>query len=215
MKKELSEKMNKFSVGLGLFDYINPIFYSITTFVIAKRMIEVEPSIISTIFIIGAIISLIFGFTIPTVKLLVGLGKFKFKMPVNLVFFVNTGILISGLSLFKYVLDVKIITLAIILFVILLLLGLIYFMKRKFNTIAVLTGAFGYILIYSSLIITAIESGIVFSIVCYVLAICFFLSLCGVGIKANLKDPKIHWILEISNVLCQGLVTFGTIFLLK
>ena len=39
--------------------------------------------------------------------------------------------------------------------------------------------------------------------------------LCGIGIKANLKDPKIHWKIEILNVVCQGLVTIGTIMLLN
>ena len=37
----------------------------------------------------------------------------------------------------------------------------------------------------------------------------------GIGIKANLKNPKVHWIIEISNVICQFLVAFGTIILFK
>ncbi len=35
----------------------------------------------------------------------------------------------------------------------------------------------------------------------------------GLGIKANLKNPKIHWLIEISNVMCQGLVAMATIML--
>ena len=37
--------------------------------------------------------------------------------------------------------------------------------------------------------------------------------LCGIGIKANLKNPKVHWVIEISNVICQGLVALGTFLL--
>jgi hypothetical protein len=37
--------------------------------------------------------------------------------------------------------------------------------------------------------------------------------LCGIGIKANLKKPKVHWLIEISNVICQGLVAIATLIL--
>ena len=53
----------------------------------------------NVIFLVGAIISVFFGLIIPTGKVLVGLGVIKFRMPVSLVFSVNTGILISGLML--------------------------------------------------------------------------------------------------------------------
>lgn len=39
--------------------------------------------------------------------------------------------------------------------------------------------------------------------------------LCGIGIKVNLKNPKVHWVIEISNVVCQLLVAIGTVFLFK
>ena len=91
----MKDKFNKFSVPLGLLDYINPIFYTVTTTTIITNL-EMKMGF-KVFFIIGMIISLIFGYTIPTIKILVGLGKIKFKMPVNLVFFVNFGIFISGL----------------------------------------------------------------------------------------------------------------------
>lgn len=78
-----------------------------------------------------------------------------------------------------------------------------------------LTGAFGYLLIYVSLITLSIKSGNVLPSLFYVIAIIIFVMLCGIGIKANLKDPKIHWKIEILNVVCQGLVTIGTIMLLN
>ena len=35
----------------------------------------------------------------------------------------------------------------------------------------------------------------------------------GSDIVADLKNPKVHWVIEISNVLCQGLVAFATVIL--
>ena len=34
-----------------------------------------------------------------------------------------------------------------------------------------------------------------------------------IGVRANLKDPKVHWIIEISNIICQLSVAIGTILL--
>ena len=137
----------------------------------------------------------------------------KFKMPVNLVLYVNTGILISGAMLLKSVFDIKLSIIILMILLILMLLLFIYEKTNKFNTIAVLMGTFGYIFLYISLITLALRSNIIISIILYSVAILFFVSLCTIGIKANLKDPKIHWIIETSNVLCQGLVALGTLLL--
>lgn len=206
--------MKKFSVALGLFDYINPILYSITSICIIKNIETYMNSPYSIIFIIGSIISIIFGLAIPTVKLLVGLGKMEFKMPVNLVFLVNTGILLSGIMLFKSIININTYLYIMLLIILLGLLLMLYKKNKKFNTIAVLIGAIGYMLMYISLIGISINSNIIISIMLYAIAILIFIFLCGVGIKANLKDPKTHWIIEISNVICQLLVTISTIILL-
>ena len=42
-----------------------------------------------------------------------------------------------------------------------------------------------------------------------------FVMLCGIGIKANLKDPKVHWVIEASNVVCQMLVAAATLILMR
>ena len=208
MKKD---KFNKFSVPLGLLDYINPIFYTITILTIINSINLENP--FKTIMIIGAILSIIFGFIIPTGKVLVGLNIIKFKMPVSLVFLVNLGILLSGLMLFKYAIINSCILLLFISLLIILLLFLIYLKSKKINTIAVLIGAFGYLLIYSSLITISIRTCTLLPSLFYFIAILLFIMLCGIGIKANLKDPKVHWKIEISNVICQGLVALGTIIL--
>ena len=206
-----TDKFNKFSVPLGLLDYINPIFYSITIITIIKSINLESP--FNIIMIIGAVLSILFGFVIPTGKVIVGLGIINFKMPVSLVFLVNFGILLSGLMIFKFVMNLELVLLLIISLIILLLLTIIYHKSKKINTIAVLTGAFGYLLIYSSLIIFSIRKNNFLPTLFYFLAIILFVMLCKIGIKANLKDPKVHWKIEISNVICQGLVALGTIIL--
>ena len=206
-----TDKFNKFSVPLGLLDYINPIFYTITIMTIIKSINLESP--FNIIMIIGAVLSILFGFVIPTGKVIVGLGIIKFKMPVSLVFLVNVGILLSGLMIFKFVMNLELVLLLIISLIILLLLTIIYHKSKKINTIAVLIGAFGYLLIYSSLIILSIRKNNFLPTLFYLLAIILFVMLCGIGIKANLKDPKVHWKIEISNVICQGLVALGTIIL--
>lgn len=204
-----------FSIALGLFDYINPIFYTITTFTIIHNMKAIINKPLLIVFILGAIISLIFGFSIPTVKFMVGLGKMKFKMPVNLVFYVNSGILLSGIALFNNVLNIPIIIFVTILATLIALLIYVVYKTRKFNTAAVLTGAIGYILIYTSLITLSIRNNITIPIILYAIAIFLFISLVLIGIKANLKDARVHWVIEICNVICQGLVAVSTILLFK
>ena len=207
MKKD---RLNKFSVSLGLLDYINPLLYSITIITIIKNIYSMIGTPYNIILTIGAIISIIFGLIIPTGKVIVGLGIIKFRMPVSLVFCVNTGILLSGLMLIKYALNINII---ILLAPIIAILFLIYKKTKKANTIAVLTGAFGYLMIYTSLITISIRQNIILPIALFALAIILFIMLCGIGIKANLKNPKVHWIIEISNIICQLLVAIGTIII--
>ena len=209
------DKLNKFSVSLGLLDYINPIFYSITIITILINLYNKLGIPYNIIMLIGAIISILFGFVIPTGKVLVGLGIIKFKMPVGIVFTVNTGILISGLTLLKYVLNLNIIVLLSILLIIIVLLSLIYKKTKSFNTIAVLTGAIGYLMLYISLITLSIKNSYIIPIILYGCAIVLFIILCGIGIKANLKNPKVHWIIEITNVICQFLVTLSTFIIFK
>ena len=210
--KNKEEKFNSFSVPLGLLDYINPICYCITMVTIIKNTKDMGQPY-SVIFLIGAIISIFFGFIIPTGKVIVGLGIIKFRMPVSLVFCVNTGILISGLMMFRYVINLSTWLLCILIAVIIVLLTLIYLKSRKINTIAVLIGAAGYLLLYTSLITLSVRKGIVAPVIMYAFAILLFIMLCGIGIRADLKNPKVHWVIEASNVICQMLVAIATIVL--
>ena len=207
------KKFNTFSVPLGLLDYVNPIFYTVTMITLIRHLSALMGSPYNTIFQIGAIISIFFGFIIPTGKVIVGLGLIRFVMPVSLVFCVNTGILISGLMLLKYVLNIHPVLLAVLVFLIVALLVKIYSGNRKINTVAVLTGAAGYLMLYTSLITLSIQKGTILPVILYAIAILLFVMLCGIGIKADLKNPKVHWVIEISNVICQGLVAAATVLL--
>ena len=83
----------------------------------------------------------------------------------------------------------------------------------KVNTASVLIGAVGYLMLYASLITLSVRAGRTVPVILYALAICLFVFLCLVGILANLKDAKVHWVIEISNVICQLSVAVATVFL--
>lgn len=214
-KQIKNDKLNSFSVPLGLLDYINPVLYSVTMSIIIKNLYSVMEKPYSAILLVGAVISVLFGLVIPTGKVIVGLGIIQFRMPVSLVACVNFGIFMSGLMLLKYVLNIPPLALLILVAVSALFLFLIYRQSKKINTVAVLIGAVGYLMIYISLILLSIQKRTVPPVVFYCFAITLFVTLCGIGIKANLKNPKVHWIIEILNVLCQLFVTIGTMILFR
>lgn len=70
-------------------------------------------------------------------------------------------------------------------------------------------------MLYSSLITMSIRNHYILPIFLYGFDIVLFVMLCGIGIKANLKNPKVHWVIEISNVICQLLVAVSTLLLFK
>ena len=209
----MEKKFTTFSVPLGLLDYVNPILYTVTMVTIIRNLYSEMESPFNTILLAGAVISIFFGLVIPTGKVIVGLGIIKFRMPVSLVFCVNTGILISGLMLLKYVMELNTAVTAMMTAVIVVLLILIYSKNKKINTVAVLTGAAGYLLIYTSLITLSVRTGKTVPVIMYGTAIMLFLMLVGIGIKADMKNPKVHWVIEISNVICQLLVAIATLIL--
>ena len=206
--------VGNFSVALGLFDYINPILYGITAITIITNMHGIMSTPLFWLYVVGTVLSLAFGLTIPTVKLIVGLGKMQFKMPVNLVSYVNTGILLSGIALASHVIGIKPLTLALVLLGFAAVIGFLWYKTGKFNTVAVLIGAVGYLMIYASLITLSIRNGVILPVILYALAICLFVFLCLVGILSNLKNAKVHWVIEISNVICQFSVALGTVLLM-
>ena len=211
--KNSSVRNDGFSIGLGLLDYINPIFYTVTSLTLMNAMKETMPPLSYRMFVIGAAVSLIGGYIIPTGKLIVGLGLIRFVMPVPLVFFVNSGILISGLFLAKTVFSVPDLLFAAAALTICACLVYVLRKTGKFNTAAVLTGAAGYLLIYVTLIALSLHRGMILPVILYMIAVGLFVTLVITGIRADLYNPKVHWFIEISNVLCQGCVALGTLIL--
>ena len=209
----MDRKFETFSVPLGLLDFVNPILYTVTMVTLLLHEYPVMDAPYNILLLIGAIISILFGLIIPTGKVLVGLGVIEFVMPVPLVFAVNTGILVTGLALFRHVMGLNTIVLVVLALLIVVLLACLYAKTKKPNTIAVLTGAVGYLLLYISLITLSIRKAVVVPIILYALAIVLFVMLCGIGIKADLKNPKVHWVIEISNVMCQLFVAVATVIL--
>ena len=127
---------------------------------------------------------------------------------------VDTVILLSGIALVSHVVGVRPLTLAVILLCAAAVIGFLWYKTGKFNTVAVLIGAVGYLMIYASMITLSIRSGAILPVVLYALAICLFVFLCLVGILSNLKNAKVHWVIEISNVICQFSVALATAILL-
>ena len=207
------KKFSTFSAPLGLLDYVNPILYTVTKTTVIRNLYSQMGSPYNYLLLIGAIITIFFGFIIPTGKVIVGLGIIDFVMPVSLVFCVNSGILLSGLVLFKHIMNLDNVVFGIMAVLIVALLIFVYSKHKKINTIAVLTGAVGYLLIYISLITLSIQKGLIIPIILYAIAILLFVMLVGIGIKGNLKNPKVHWVIEISNVICQLLVAAATVML--
>lgn len=206
-------KMREFSIALGLLDYVNPVFYTVTSLTLIRHLKGTMNSTLYMIYLAGAVISLIGGYAIPTGKVLVGMKIIKFRMPVSIVFFVNSGILFSGLALGAHVLHLSTLAISAIFLAAAAFLAFIIAETHKFNTAAVLCGAIGYLLIYFSLILTSLIAHMILPVILYLAAICLFVFLCFIGIKADLYDAEIHWIIEISNVICQGLVALATYIL--
>ena len=209
----MDKKFDSFSVPLGLLDYDNPILYTVTVVTVIRSTYAAMGAPYNRLMLIGAAVSVFFGLIIPTGKVLVGLGISDFVMPVSLVFSVNAGILVFGLTLLRYVMGLGNFVWFILLAAIVALLMALYRKTKKLNTIAVLTGAAGYLLTYISLITLSVRTGVVLPIILYAMAIALFVFLCGVGIKADLYNPKVHWVIEVSNVVCQLLVAVATVIL--
>ena len=213
MTENAKKKSENFSVALGLTDYINPVFYTISSLLILKNMKEMMSAMDWRICLIGVIVSLIGGYIIPTGKLIVGLGLIRFVMPVPLVLFVNSGILITGLILLKTVFSISAAVTAMTAAAVIAFLIMVVKKTKKLNTAAVLTGALGYLMIYAALICLSLSRYLALPVIMYALAIMLFIALIITGIKADLYDARVHWFIEIANIICQGSVALGTFLL--
>lgn len=189
---------NEFSVALGLFDYINPICYTIFTLIGIKHFRKIMKDGFFYVYLVGAVVSLVGGFFIPTIKTLVGLGIIEWGLPVSKVIIANTGFLISGPTLFIGTLkrnrrensDIMLMSSAG---------GLSLAFLNKF---IVGFGALGMIMIYVTCAKLAIEKKRPYA------AITLIISLVGTLFEsvysnsgADLNSAAVHWVIEIGAVI--------------
>jgi len=189
---------NEFSIVLGLFDFINPICYTIFTLIGLKYFYKLmKPEFFYT-YLVGAIISLIGGFFIPTTKTLVGLGIIEWGLPVSKVIIANTGFLISGPTLFIGTLkkfrrdnsDNMLLSVGGGL-------GLAFL-----NKFIVGFGAFGMIMIYVTCAKLALEKKRPYAVITLIVSLAgtifeSFYSNSG----ADLNSAAVHWVIEIGAVI--------------
>jgi hypothetical protein len=90
----VNKKFNTFSVPLGILDYVNPILYTITIVTILKNTYSQMGKPYNIVLLIGAILSVCFGFIIPTGKVIVGLGLIQSNVLCQLLVAVATVVLL-------------------------------------------------------------------------------------------------------------------------
>ncbi len=202
-----------FNVALGLVDYVNPLTYSINTFLILSGARYLMDPLQFWGYLIGIIISLIIGIVIPTGKLLVGMGKIEFRLPYALFFIVNLGIMLTGVSLFAAVAGTKALIIALI--IILVIIFVLWAMTKKFNSAIMFTGTLGYTLIYISLIMLALRAGKILPMIMFILCWCIMMGIIVMSMKVDLTNPKWHWPIEGGNIGTQIILMIGLIILFK
>ena len=202
-----------FNVALGLVDYVNPLTYSINTFLILSGARHLMGPLQFWGYLIGIIISLIIGIVIPTGKLLVGMGKIEFRLPYALFFIVNLGIMLTGVSLFAAVAGTKALIIALVI-ILVIIFGL-WAMTKKFNSAIMFTGTLGYTLIYISLIMLALRAGKILPMILFILCWCIMMGIIVMSMKVDLTNPKWHWPIEGGNIGTQIILMIGLIVLFK
>ena len=202
-----------FNVALGLVDYVNPLTYSINTFLILSGARHLMNPVQFWGYLIGIIISLIIGIVIPTGKLLVGMGKIEFRLPYALFFIVNLGIMLTGVSLFAAVAGTKALIIALVI-ILVIIFGL-WAMTKKFNSAIMFTGTLGYTLIYISLILLALRAGKILPMIMFILCWCIMMGIIVMSMKVDLTTPRWHWPIEGGNIGTQIILMIGLIVLFK
>lgn len=211
MAEQTNSQKKGFSVALGIVDFVNPITYSINTFLIAGGLRTAMSTPQWTVFLCGIILSLFIGIVIPVCKLLVGLGKIEFRLPVGLFLACNLGIFLTGAALLSIVAKTGVfITIISVLAVLIIFAGIA---SKKLNTSVMLMGLTGYTMIYVCMACYAIVNGAWISMALFALACLTMYGIIVFSMKADLSDPKNHWWIEGLNISCQIIFAIGLIIL--
>ena len=201
--------MNEFNLALGLLDYCVPIIYGTFTFFMIRLLMNKTSKVIFISYCIGAIISLMAGLTVPTIKCLLGT---KVLMDADLiisilstcVFLTNIGILISGTSLYLSTREKFHSTyVASFAFPIVML-------AFKPTNIAIVIGIIGIILIYISIVKIGLKTKYKLPFIFVGISLVLIISLGVIGMACDTLQASTHWAIEIINICSQSaLMTSG------
>lgn len=200
-----------FSLAMGLFDFINPIMYAGFFIYTFKKIRPYLKKGFYIVYVIGGFLSLCAGIMIPTVKCIVGLGLMEFSLPVKIVAFVNTGFILSGFSVFIGTLKKfrnpeadKDVTLRSIINPYSLL-----------NSVVVLGGAVGLVLVYISYMKIALQRKrkSAFYVLCYSLVMTLANSF--VGSAMDTSAAWVHWLIEAIAVSAHTCLFVGGILIFR
>ena len=200
--------------ALGLLDYINPICYTIFTVIGFFYFRKIMRPVFFYIYFVGAIISLIGGFFIPTIKTLIGLGVLEWGLPVKKVIIANTGFLISGPTLFIGTLkslrrkepESKNVTLNSF--------GLLTADLAFLNKFIVGFGALGMIMVYVTCGKLAIERKRYYALITLVISLCgtLFESVYS-NSGTDLNSPAVHLVIEVGAVITHLMLVLSAYLL--
>ncbi len=200
--------------ALGLLDYLNPICYTAFTIIGFFYFRKIMKPGFFYVYFIGAIISLIGGFFIPTIKTLIGLGVMEWGLPVSKVIIANTGFLISGPTLFIGTLKRNRLKVPNDNNVTLHSFGIAAVSLAFLNKFIVGFGALGMIMIYVTCGKLAIEKKRYPAVVTLVLALCgtLFNSVYS-NIGNDLNSPAVHLVIEVFAVLTNFMLVVSAYLL--
>ncbi|MCR5583856.1 MAG: hypothetical protein K6F63_00275 [Lachnospiraceae bacterium] len=200
--------------ALGLLDYLNPICYTAFTIIGFFYFRKIMKPGFFYVYFVGAIISLIGGFFIPTIKTLIGLGVMEWGLPVSKVIIANTGFLISGPTLFIGTLKANRVNASKDKNVTLNSVGILGANLAFLNKFIVGFGALGMIMIYVTCAKLAIERKRYYAVVTLVLALCgtLFNSVYS-NAGTNLDSPEVHLIIEVFAVITNFMLVVSAYLL--
>lgn len=196
----------RFSLALGLVDYLNVIAYACFCIVIVKFYRAKMNKSQFIMFVIGMVTSLVFAFGIPTYKVINALGLVEFIIPEFIVFFVGVGFFLSGLALFLSTCKSKGKAAIALAF---------GEAPSSFNFVAVALCVAGMMLNYVSIIKLSLQKKLKLPIILICFAIVCAIGLPLIATNFDVFSEWVHWIVEISNIACQVFLLISTIMVVK